>query len=377
MITEFTRNQVEMSFRKFVDYSNDVINSDYNSFNTFLGIFIHFCETDNVMNVISNQLKCIKIDDAKIIPNKFRLPYNELERTAFLYQFCLKLNESESGINILPINFFGSIDRPNDQIVHFTNKMFIPMHKLIGYKIDEIKENIDSSLDKEQKIPVDYFLVFQNNTFSNSNLQVGNTDKMSAKTTSGSYNTDNSIRSSISQGDHSTISGSVATGNNPTIVNTVTDNAVWDKEPPQDNSLFELAYFLIERFGEDKIKKAGILSFSVPVVSFFIGIFNITGHTIPLISEFFSKYFTDIIMPLLVVLFIAGIFLISLANYSIERTCENCGRKRAYEETNESCSREIKKSDGYKKTIYRTFKCKYCGNIKKYEYVEKKNKTIY
>lgn len=57
MNQKYDHKKIERSFRRFRDYSEDLLNSDYNTFSNNLNIFIDFCENDEIMRIISAQLK--------------------------------------------------------------------------------------------------------------------------------------------------------------------------------------------------------------------------------------------------------------------------------------------------------------------------------
>ena len=49
-------SKVKRSYDRFNDYSADLINSDYNTFNDRANMLIDFCETDEVLKLVHEQL---------------------------------------------------------------------------------------------------------------------------------------------------------------------------------------------------------------------------------------------------------------------------------------------------------------------------------
>ena len=55
-MTEFTVAQVSRSIQRFMDYADDFINSDMNTYDDRSSMFFDFCKSDPVMCLIHNQL---------------------------------------------------------------------------------------------------------------------------------------------------------------------------------------------------------------------------------------------------------------------------------------------------------------------------------
>ncbi len=172
----FNKKIIELSFRKFKDYSSDVIGSDHNTFDNRLNIFIYFCENDSVMKVITNQLKAIDtgFDEwwesinssgggSMIGTKNFNLPVDEEVRNALLYEFTIEINKEEIDLKRFAIDFFGKTNF-NDMIGSFNDAVFYPMVRSIGYKIEEIMDSIEKEYKNMESIPEKVMFVYQNIT---------------------------------------------------------------------------------------------------------------------------------------------------------------------------------------------------------------------
>lgn len=172
---EFTKRQVDRSFQRFVDYADDVLVSDYNTFETRLEIFLHHAETDPVMMQITNQLKSINVNLENWYNNtiysggsmvgsaRFSLPVDETERDALLYQLCVGFNQDRDW-NIL--NFtsrvFGGKDL-NSQIRSFVEAVCRVLFRSIRYKLQEIEDEMEG-FDPQQEVPMKIFHVYIDNS---------------------------------------------------------------------------------------------------------------------------------------------------------------------------------------------------------------------
>lgn len=171
MPANFGKKQVEISFRRFLDYSNDVLSSNSHTFNTRFNILLHHCENDEVMSVISSQLKSIDVHfeewwekrmqtGGSFIGSKiFDLPVDEKERAALLYQFCLKVNCGNINIKHFCIDFFGT-SRYDEMVWEFNNAVVGPMVRSINYKLEEICD-VETDVGNDREIPINVLYVYQ------------------------------------------------------------------------------------------------------------------------------------------------------------------------------------------------------------------------
>jgi hypothetical protein len=172
MPANFDKKQVELSFRKFSDYADDVLSSNHHTFNTRFNMLLNHCENDPVMSIISSQLKNVDVHfdewwekgmstGGSFAGSKhFDLPVDEKEQASLLYQFCLKINNGSIDFILFCINFFGS--GVYDEMVFAFNEAIVrPMVRSIGYKLDEIRHDIDTKLETDRDIPINRFYVYQ------------------------------------------------------------------------------------------------------------------------------------------------------------------------------------------------------------------------
>jgi len=183
----FKKREVERSFQKFRDNVTYVFNSDIYTFTTFFNNLIFFCETDEVMRVITSQLKQIDIsydDWFNQLPQPYGrpeldLPTNETERTALIYKICIKIQKKE----IDRFNFCLTLNNslsPNGTISFFNLNLLTPFIDSVGYKIDDITCMINEDYQGTAIIP---FAVF--NVFVDNSVTLGNNNKFKSETAIG------------------------------------------------------------------------------------------------------------------------------------------------------------------------------------------------
>lgn len=172
MSVNFDKKQVELSFRKFSDYADDVLSSNCHTFYTRFNILLHHCEYDEVMSIISSQLKSIDVHfedwwekgmstGGSFIGSKdFNLPVGENERDSLLYQFCLKINTGSLDLKLFCLDFFGSHDL-DETVWDFNDAIVKPLVRSINYKLENIFYTVTKSLGATQEIPVQFLYVYQ------------------------------------------------------------------------------------------------------------------------------------------------------------------------------------------------------------------------
>lgn len=172
MPANFDKKRVELSFKKFSNYADDVLSSNSHTFGTRFNILLDHCENDMVMSIISSQLKSTDVHFSEwwekimstggsfIGSKHFDLPVDEKERDSLLYQFCLKVNNREIDFKMFCINFFGTT-RYDEMVWDFNDAIVSPMVRSIGYKLEEIMCNVDAKLEAGRDIPIQIFYVCQ------------------------------------------------------------------------------------------------------------------------------------------------------------------------------------------------------------------------
>lgn len=167
MPEEFDRKQIELSFRKFNDFANDVLSSNYHIFNSRFNILIYHCENDPIMLVICNQLKNVDIefDEWWIKCSRtsersvFDLPVDETKRDALLYKLCIKVNKVEIHYFDFSRRFFGTSNK-SLSISAFNEAIVKPLVRSINYKLEKIMYDIEIGLSGERYIPIKVLNVY-------------------------------------------------------------------------------------------------------------------------------------------------------------------------------------------------------------------------
>lgn len=152
----YDHKKIERSFRRFRDYSEDILNSNSKTFPNNLNIFITFCETDEIMRIISAQLKSNKNVDINrwygdfqktggslIGSKKYVLPTNEENRISLLYQLLLKIHSDEIDFQKFCIDAYGKTNF-NEMVWAFNDAISRPLIRDLGYRLDEIIETTNS-----------------------------------------------------------------------------------------------------------------------------------------------------------------------------------------------------------------------------------------
>ncbi|AKB27934.1 ATP/GTP-binding site motif A [Methanosarcina siciliae T4/M] len=150
MPEKFERKQIELSFKKFNGYADDVLSSDYYVFDTTFNRFIQYCENDPVMSYICNQLKSVDIEYDEWCKklkhtserSVFDLPSDETKSYAILYQICLKVNKKDPHYFDFSRKFLGAPDK-TVAISRFNKTIVKPLAREINYRLDKIMYDIE------------------------------------------------------------------------------------------------------------------------------------------------------------------------------------------------------------------------------------------
>lgn len=147
-------DHVMSSFRTFIENANHVSSSDRSTFDTSLSIFIHWCENDEIVSDIFNQLKSDNsiFDDwwsenytGDIIPQvgckKLNLPPDPKKRDALLYQICLKIHKEE--IDLFPFCQDYKNCSPDEAIVYFSKVFFKPLVESIKNDLYDMEDTTE------------------------------------------------------------------------------------------------------------------------------------------------------------------------------------------------------------------------------------------
>jgi hypothetical protein len=172
METSFKKKQIERSFSKFQDSVSYVFRANSQTFPTFFDNLINFCETDEVMRVISSQLKQIDISydkwyyQLKTYPNQkkeFHLPLDETKRAALIYKICIKIYTNEINVSDFCFKFFSTGTILDAALNIFNITILTPLVDSIGYKIQDISDTINEDYAGMINIPIAVLNVYHDN----------------------------------------------------------------------------------------------------------------------------------------------------------------------------------------------------------------------
>ena len=179
----FELKKILKAFKKFDDYSDDLLNSDYATFETRLNIFIDFCENDKVMSFITNQLKgydfTLWFDEFRKSGGSmagsadFKLPLDENDRLSLLYQILLKINSNEIKFTDFCMMAFKSADGTITGLIYKLNEAITRLLvRDLNYKMEEIKDEIEIT-NQTQEINQEHLVIINTGNISNSQLAIG------------------------------------------------------------------------------------------------------------------------------------------------------------------------------------------------------------
>lgn len=186
MVNSFKQREVKKSFQKFQDYGSDVLNSDFHDFTARFKIFIHHCESDGIMKIITSQLKEMDVNfqewwekgqktgGSMVGSKRFDLPLDEGERDALMYQLILKFSTGEINLMQFCVDYFGE-NQFVQMIRQFNRAILIPLIRSISYKLREILDAIEEELPEKEDVPIAMLLVYQDHrlTIGSENIFLG------------------------------------------------------------------------------------------------------------------------------------------------------------------------------------------------------------
>lgn len=161
-----TSGQVQRTIQKFSDYSRDLLQADYNTFDDRLKVFVHFCETDTVFSRIHAQLQTIKGVDfdawlagcqasvrSMVGSGNLDLPIDEEHRMAIIYELLRRANDDRIDLLGFINNFFAiSSNRITDHIQAFNDAITAQLIRELGYRLETLAEQLPDN--KKDEVPV-------------------------------------------------------------------------------------------------------------------------------------------------------------------------------------------------------------------------------
>jgi hypothetical protein len=178
MDTNFSRRQVERSFRKFKDTVDDLMSASFNTWGETFSHLITHCEEDPVMHAVTEPLRnnpnvnaqkwysdCLASVQGMVGTARYELPYNDDDRTALLYQFFLRLEEGAVEFRNFCMYVYGHT-RYQEMTDTFNQELVVKFTREVSYRLDEIMEDFGD----EQEIPRAAMVVFHHHDYS-TNIQ--------------------------------------------------------------------------------------------------------------------------------------------------------------------------------------------------------------
>lgn len=178
----YRREDIEISFRKYADFSTDLINSDYGTFPNNLNQFIYFCENDSIMSFITKQLhnhpkvnfnewfsQFTSSGSSAVGSCKFMLPVDEDEKISLLYQLLLSIHGGEIKLHQFCIIAYGS-GNMDEGTYEFNEKITNKLVRELGYKLEAI---LNSTSNKDD-VPSSRLIIINTGEGSTNQIAVGN-----------------------------------------------------------------------------------------------------------------------------------------------------------------------------------------------------------
>jgi len=180
----YDHKKIKRSFRRFRDYSKDLLNSNSKTFSNNLNIFIGFCENDEIMRIVSAQLKSNKNVDINrwysdlqktgglVIGSKDVLPTNEEDRISLLYQLLSKIDSDEISFLGFCIVAYGKTNiktNVNEMALAFNDTFSRPLIRDLGYRLDEIIKTTNSDVS----VPLEKLIIIKTGDKSVNTIAIG------------------------------------------------------------------------------------------------------------------------------------------------------------------------------------------------------------
>lgn len=186
----FSRREVDRSFRKFRDIVNDLMSAKFQTWSDCFTRLITHCENDPVMQVVTEPLRTDPRVDADkwwndavasvrgmVGSGNYSLPADDDERTALLYQVFLKLETENIDISNFCMAVYGH-SKYQDMVNSFNRELVHKFTREVSYRLDEIATDTAG----QQQIAREAMVVFHHHDYSTnisgtvqgSNIATGN-----------------------------------------------------------------------------------------------------------------------------------------------------------------------------------------------------------
>ena len=156
---KFRRREIEWSFRKFRDLVDDLMAAKFQTWDDDFVRLITHCETDPVMQVITEPLATYpRIDADKWWSDavnsvggvagsgQYTLPADADQRTALLYQVFLKPKREEVNFACFCVAVYGHTDYQK-MVDTFNRELVYPFSREVSNRLDEI---LATNADQEE-----------------------------------------------------------------------------------------------------------------------------------------------------------------------------------------------------------------------------------
>jgi hypothetical protein len=171
---QFSRREVERSFRKFNDIVNDLFGAKFQTWTNAFNHLMEHCQHDPVMQVVTEPLKCNKSVDAEkwyadalasvgsmIGSGQYELPYDDDDRTAILYQFFLMFYDNKVNLKSFCMGMYGCRNY-QDFVDSFNRELIEKFTREMSYRLGEIREDIGN----QEEVPREAMVVFHHHDHS-------------------------------------------------------------------------------------------------------------------------------------------------------------------------------------------------------------------
>jgi uncharacterized protein (TIGR02391 family) len=153
MLGGFTSVTLSDSAAEFDEKAGDLLSADWRNFEDRLAVFVHFCENDPNLKLITSELKGeIGFDSwwsegmatgGSFIGSKMlKMPIEDFPRYSLLYQLCLKINDSSIAWNRLAIDFYGQTSF-SEQVRSINSNIIHPLVRYIKKRLGALRLESD------------------------------------------------------------------------------------------------------------------------------------------------------------------------------------------------------------------------------------------
>jgi hypothetical protein len=156
---KFSRREVDRAFRKFKDLCNDLFQAKFQTWADSFTHLITHCEQNPVMRAVTEPLRTNKAVDARrwyeeamasvssmVGSGNYRLPVDDDDRTALLYQFFLLIETENIDITDFCVAVYGST-KYQEMVYHFNQELVVKFSRELFYRLDEIVEDIGEATE--------------------------------------------------------------------------------------------------------------------------------------------------------------------------------------------------------------------------------------